>query len=139
MLKKPSLKPEQERLLKIRAMLKEKTPSFIRQESWRLTRVKPNWRRPRGIDNKIKKKIKGWPKMPNVGYRGPKAVRDLHPSGYRDLLIYNISMLDKVNPHKDAIRLSRNIGRRKKIEIIQRADKLGIRVLNRRVKSLGES
>ena len=74
---------EQEKnLLKKAVSLKIRTkkPGFERQESWRYKRLKPNWRRPKGIDNKMRRKIKGWPATVNVGYRGPKVVRGLHPS-----------------------------------------------------------
>ena len=66
---------------------KDKRPDFKRQESWRYKRVKENWRRPRGIDSKMRKKVKGWPRSAEVGYRSPKETRGLHPSGYEEVLV----------------------------------------------------
>lgn len=131
--KKPSLSEEEQRLLELRKYMKRKEPEFIRQESWRYVRVKENWRRPRGIDSKMRLKKKGKPPLPNIGYRVPKLIRGRHPSGFIEVLIHNIKELEGIDPDKYAIRIAASVGKRKRIEIIKRADELGIRVLNRRV------
>ena len=119
-----------EKALKLREALKHKRPDFVRQESWRYKRIKENWRRPRGLDSKMRRKIKGWPKCPEVGYRGPKAVRGLHPSGYEEILVYNPNDLDKVDPEKQAIRIAHTVGIKKRMEIIAKATSKKIRILN---------
>lgn len=129
--KKPVLSEEERRLLEIRRIKKSKEPDFIRQESWRYVRVKPNWRRPRGIDSKMRLKKKGYPKSPNIGYRGPKLVRGLHPSGFREIIVHNVKELEGIDPNRYAIRIASSVGRKKRLKIIERADQLGIRVLNR--------
>lgn len=131
MSKKPKLTEEEIRLLKIRGEKKRKTPEFIRQESWKYVRIKENWRRSRGIDSKMRLKKKGYPKMPNIGYRGPKLVRGFHPSGFREVLVYSVKQLDSIDPEKEAIRIASTVGRRKRKLIIERAEQLGIRVLNK--------
>lgn len=131
--KKPLLSEEEQRLLELRKYMKRKEPEFIRQESWRYVRVKENWRRPRGIDSKMRLKKKGKPPLPNIGYRVPKLIRGRHPSGFIEVLIHNIKELEGIDPAKYAIRIAASVGKRKRIEIIKRADELGIRVLNRRV------
>jgi len=128
---KPKLSEEELRLLRIREELNRKRPEFIRQESWRYVRVKPNWRRPRGIDSKMRLKKKGYPPSPNVGYRGPKLVRGLHPSGFREVLVHNPKDLEGLDPSRYAIRIASRVGKKKRLEIIKKADELGIKVLNR--------
>ena len=74
------------RLLTLRDTQKRRQPSFTRLESWRYKRLKGVWRKPKGIDNHMRLKRKGWPKSVTVGYRSPKKVRGLHPSGFYEKL-----------------------------------------------------
>jgi large subunit ribosomal protein L32e len=119
-----------EKALRIKARIKRKKPDFVRQESWRYDRLKENWRRPRGIDNKMRRKIKGWPPTVNVGYRSPKAARGLHPSGYEEVLVHNVEELKNVNPKTQAVRIAHTVGKRKRAQILMQARKRKITVLN---------
>lgn len=119
-----------EKALRVRARIKKKKPNFVRQESWRYHRLKENWRRPRGIDNKMRRKIKGWPPTVSVGYRSPKASRNLHPSGYEEVLVHNIDELQKVNPKTQAVRIAHTVGKKKRAQILIQARKKKITVLN---------
>lgn len=117
-------------LLKLREEIASRRPSFVRQECWRYKRVKPSWRKPKGIDSKMRLRVKGWPKIVKIGYRGPAAVRELHPSGFRDVLVYNASDLERLNPETDAARIAHTVGARKRMEILAKAKELGLKVLN---------
>ncbi|HJU33816.1 MAG TPA: 50S ribosomal protein L32e [Nitrososphaera sp.] len=119
-----------EELLAARRKVAERRPKFIRQESWRYDRLAENWRKPKGKDNKMRKQKSGMPALVKVGYRSPKAVRGLHPSGYRDNLIHNPAELNVLDPTKDAARISHTVGKKKRIEIINKALENGIKVIN---------
>lgn len=117
-------------LLKLRKQVKSHKPDFVREESWRYKRVKPNWRKPKGIDSKMRRRKKGWPKIVRIGYRGPKVARYLHPSGYYDKLVHNVNELKNLDSEKDAARIAAAVGGRKRKEIIEQAKSLKIKVLN---------
>jgi large subunit ribosomal protein L32e len=119
-----------EELLAARKKVAQKRPSFVRQESWRYDRLAENWRKPKGKDNKMRKQKSGMPAIVKVGYRGPRAARGLHPSGYRDNVIHNTAELSKLDPKNDAARIGHTVGKKKRIEIISKATELGIKVLN---------
>ena len=134
--KKQNLRPagrqDLQKLLELRSEIKARTPYFRRFESWRYVRIHPEWRKPKGVDNHLRKSYKGWPHLVKIGYRVPKEVRYLHPSGYRDVLVHNMVELEALSPDTDAARLAAGVGKRKKIELATRAKELGIRVLNGR-------
>jgi large subunit ribosomal protein L32e len=116
--------------LQVRARTKNKKPKFVRAESWRFDRFSESWRRPRGLDNKIRRKIKGWPPGPSMGYKGPKIARGLHPSGYREVIVYNVADLSNVDAETQAARIAHTVGKRKRADIIAKAKELNLKILN---------
>jgi large subunit ribosomal protein L32e len=119
-----------EKALRLRKRLKQKKPKFVRPESWRYVRLKENWRRPRGLDHKVRLHYDGWPPGASVGYRGPKATRGLHPSGYMEVLVFNADELKTVDPKTQAIRIAHTVGKRKRARILGEAKKRKIVILN---------
>jgi large subunit ribosomal protein L32e len=123
--------PINQDLLRARKKVSATRPNFVRQESWRYKRLAENWRKPKGIDNKMRKQVSGVPVLVKVGYRGPKKARGLHPSGYRDILVHNVKDLEKLDPKTEAARIGHAVGRRKRISIVNKASTLEIKVLNK--------
>jgi large subunit ribosomal protein L32e len=122
--------PLAQKALKTRKRVKKKKPDFVRPESWRYMRLKESWRRPRGLDHKVRRKIKGWPPGVSVGYKGPKVARGLHPSGYREVLVHNATELSNIDPKSEAARIAHTVGKRKRAQIIAEAKKLKVFILN---------
>ena len=129
------MRKKEEPTLKLRERIKSKKPRFRRQEAWRYKRLsgrKEKWRRAEGIDSKMRLKKKGWPKSSEIGYRGPKKARNLHPSGYEEVLVNNADDLDNVDPKTQVVRIAHTVGAKKRVEISTRAEEKGIRILNPR-------
>ncbi len=117
-------------LVKKRNEAAKRRPRFVRQESWRYVRIHPEWRKPKGVDNKVRRQDKGWPALVKVGYRGPSESRGLHPSGHYEVLAYRPGDLEKLVPGRDVARIGMTVGAKKRELILARANELGIRVLN---------
>ncbi|MGB9814959.1 MAG: 50S ribosomal protein L32e [Thermoplasmata archaeon] len=118
------------RLFKLKVEMARKRPLFRRQEWFRYKKLGTAWRRPKGKHSKMREHRKYRPPVVDSGFRGPRAVRYLHPSGYRDVLVHNVKELQSLDPAVDAVRIASTVGRRKKIEIYRNAVEKGFRVLN---------
>ena len=127
---------EKKRLLRVRKRTSKKRPHFKRFESWRFHRIKDQWRKPRGIDNKMRTEEQGWPKSVKVGYRGPAAVRGLHSSGYEEVMVWNTSDLEKVDTETQVARIGGSVGGKKKEAILKKAEELNVHILNPGVQDL---
>lgn len=121
---------QDKRLMKLREKINKKRPSFRRVESWRYKRVKDPWRKARGIDSKTRKKKKSGVKSPSIGYRGPKKVRGLHPSGYEEVRVTTINDVINLNNKQHALKISGKLGAKKRIVLINYCQKRGFKLLN---------
>jgi large subunit ribosomal protein L32e len=65
-----------------------------------------------------------------VGYRGPANSRGFHPSGSTEVLVHKPAQLDDLIAERDAVRIGRTVGARKRAMILKRASELGLHVLN---------
>ncbi len=123
---KPELDEETRQLLEQRD-----TPDFVRQQAELYKRVPDNWRRPRGIHSRMRRGKAHRRPRAKIGYRTPRQVRGMHPSGFREVLVHTPDEVDDVDPATEAIRIGGTVGGRKRAQIIEKADELDIRVLNR--------
>ncbi|MEE9223653.1 MAG: 50S ribosomal protein L32e, partial [Thermoplasmata archaeon] len=98
---------------------------------FRYVRLGDSWRKPRGLHSKMRRGYKYRPNLVSTGYRGPKAVRGFHPSGFQEVMVFRVEDLEDVDPKKQAARIGHSVGSKKREEIEKVADKKGIRVLNR--------
>ena len=130
---KPILDDETKNLLKFRAKQMKKQPAFRRQEWFRYKRLSHSgWRKPKGYQSKQRLNMKYRTPMARIGYGKISAVRGLHSSGFEEVLVHKIEDLELINPEKQAIRIGSSVGNRKRLSIHDRADDLGLRILNRR-------
>ena len=129
---KPKLEAAVVRALKLRREISRRRPAFRRQEWFRYQRLGEKWRNTEGMHSKVTRHFGYRPNVPSIGYRGPKAARGLHPSGFRDVLVHNVRELEGIDPKVEAARIARTVGTRKRLEIQAAAAEKGIRVLNRR-------
>lgn len=111
---------------------KGKKKVFKRYHSDRYMRLRTTWRHPRGLDNRVRKRWRGVPEMPNRKYRTPLILKDILPCGLREVLIHNINdlrALTSVNRRYCAT-IASTVGARSRVEIVNEAKILGIHVTN---------
>lgn len=128
---KAVLSPEVAQGLRVRRALQSRRPQFRRQEWFRYRRLGSEWRRPRGHHSKLRRRLGYRPAVPSAGYRGPRQVRGLHPSGFQEVLVHRPEDLEGLDPATQAARIAHGVGTRKRLQIQELADEAGIRILNR--------
>lgn len=121
---------DKDKLIELRKKMKRKHPKFRRVESWRYKRVKDSWRKARGIDSQTRKKTKSGVRSPGIGYRTPKAIRGIHPSGFEEVNVNQISQLAELNPKIHAIKIASRLGARKRVKLIEVAQQKNFKILN---------
>ena len=130
---KPVLSDDMKVALALRFEQKKKTPAFKRTEWFRYKRLsRSGWRAPHGMDNKQRRNYKYRSSLVRVGHGKVAAARGLHPSGFKEVMVHNTGDLESIDPETEAARVGKTVGGRKREQIYNRADELGIRVLNRR-------
>ena len=114
------------------ALKKKKIPHFHRQLSHHFKRIgKLGWRRPRGKDSQQQRKVASRGHRVEIGYRQDKRIRGLHPSGFRDVLVFNVQMLAGLDNKTTAVRIGSSVGKRKRADIVKKAGEMKLKMLNK--------
>ena len=121
---------EKRRLLNVRKRQKSKKPAFRRADGHKKKKLDCNWRRPRGLQGKLRKGIATKGAIAQVGYGSPRAVRGLHPSGFEEVMVRNPDDLQSIDPSYQVARIARTVGVRKRMMIEEVATAREIRILN---------
>jgi len=88
----------------------------------RKRKKKQVWRRPKGRDNKMREKRKGYPKTVSIGYSQEKTSKGTI-KGKKPIIVRNVRDLEMIKNNK--IGIIANIGKKKKIEIAKKAKEKG--------------
>ncbi|KAK6505166.1 60S ribosomal protein L32 [Arthrobotrys musiformis] len=113
-------------------IVKKHRKRFNRHQSDRFKCVDASWRKPKGIDNRVRRRFKGQAAMPKIGYGSNKKTRHMTPSGHKAFLVHNVNDVDLLlmHNHTFAAEISHAVSSRKRIEIIAKAKALGVKVTN---------
>lgn len=107
-----------------------KKRTFVVRESKYQAGVKKRWRRPRGIHSAVRQRHAGRPALPHPGYGRPAAVRGLHRSGVKPVLVSRVEELLALNPKSEGAIISATLGTKKKVELLVKALDKKIMILN---------
>mmetsp|Transcript_35066 Transcript_35066/g.78051 ORF Transcript_35066/g.78051 Transcript_35066/m.78051 type:complete len:134 (-) Transcript_35066:75-476(-) len=113
-------------------IVKKRTTRFIRHQSDRRDTIKPSWRKPKGIDNRVRRRFKGAIPMPNVGYGSNKKTRHMLPNGFLKFVVSNVKDLELLLMHnrRYAAEVAHNVSALKRKAIVERAQQLNINLTN---------
>ena len=113
-------------------IVKKRTKKFIRHQSDRYKKLSRSWRKPKGIDNRVRRKFKGMYKMPNIGYGSAANTRHMLPSGFKKVLVHNVKELEVLMMTNKTFcaEIARGVSAKNRKTLVERAAQLAIRVTN---------
>uniref|UniRef100_A0A8C5DFD3 60S ribosomal protein L32 n=1 Tax=Gouania willdenowi TaxID=441366 RepID=A0A8C5DFD3_GOUWI len=125
-------------------IVKKRTKKFIRHQSDRYVKIAvslknkdhdkrvKNWRKPRGIDNRVRRRFKGQMLMPNIGYGSNKKTKYMLPSGFKKFLVHNVKELEvlMMSNKTHCAEIAHNISSKNRKLIVERAAQLAIKITN---------
>merc|ERR1712141_308408 len=116
-------------------IVRKRNKRFIRHQSDRFDRVDASWRKPKGIDSRVRRRFKGQYLMPSVGY-GTKA-SDRHrckdQKNFKRFVVNNVSELEvlMMNNRVFCAEIAHAVSAKKRKLIIERAEQLDVHVTNK--------
>jgi large subunit ribosomal protein L32e len=95
--------------------------------------LQESWRKPRGIDGRFRRKFKGLPPHPSVGYGSNKKTRHLLPNGFLKFVVHNVADLDLLMMHnrRYCAEVAHNVSTLNRKAIVERAAQLNVNVINK--------
>ncbi|XP_043564369.1 large ribosomal subunit protein eL32 [Chiloscyllium punctatum] len=113
-------------------IVKKRRKKFIRHQSDRYVKIARNWRKPRGIDNRVRRRFKGQILMPNIGYGSNKKTKHMLPSGFKKFLVHNVKELEvlMMSNKTYCAEIAHNVSSKNRKTIVERAAQLAIKVTN---------
>lgn len=117
---------------------KRNKPHFIRQ-IWHkhiklgsTVKKKRKWRKAKGIHSKVRLGVAGKPKRPKIGWGASKEEKN-KVNGLEVVRVENVKQLENLKKGQGVI--VGKVGKRKRMEIIKKANEKKIEILNRYLKS----
>ncbi|XP_049996323.1 60S ribosomal protein L32-like [Alexandromys fortis] len=106
-------------------IVKKRTKKFIRHQSDRYVKIKRNWWKPRGIDNRMRRRFKGQILMSNIGYRSNKKTKHI-----RKFLVHNVKELEVLLTCNNSYcaEIAHSVSSKNRKAIIERTAQPAIRV-----------
>merc|ERR1712167_48659 len=107
-------------------------PKHRQEDTNKFKRVPESWRRPKGIDSRVRRKFKGKTLMPNIGYGSNKKTKHVLKDGFRKFVINNVADLELLLMFNRtySAEVAHSVSRKTREDILNRAKVLDVKVTN---------
>lgn len=85
------------------------------------------WRKPHGIDLRRRRHYGDWV---SIGFGNDRAVKTVHPSGFKEVMVNSVRDLDQINGATMCARFSGTVGLQKRKQLYLECQKRQIHVVN---------
>jgi len=120
--------------VKTKKILKKRRAKFLRHHSERHIRLgaQETYRKPKGIDCRMRRRFSGTRPMAKIGYGSDKKTKFLRPNHYYTFLVHNVKDLEVLLMHNrtHTAEIAHPVSFRTRKEIVARAKQLDIKVTN---------
>lgn len=113
--------------------IKKRNKEFTRFKSDQYPgKLSTSWRRPRGIDNRVRRQFKGNKPLVKIGYGTKKEHKHFLPSGFKKVLIKNAKDLELLlmNNRTYCAEFAHNLSSQTRKTLLERAKQLNVKVTN---------
>jgi large subunit ribosomal protein L32e len=118
-----------EKQLENKRQMQARMPKFTRSDTPGKARIgRSSWRKPKGLHNKMGDKKKGHKRMPNEGYRTPKALRHMDRNGLLLVRVCTIKELATLDVKKHIVIIAAGVGKKNKITLLEACAEKGLQV-----------
>ena len=117
-----------------RKQIKSKKPDFLAQDTHKKKRIRQRWKRPRGLQSKVRLNKRGYRRGVSTGWRSPKSVRGLSPEGLIQVRVETLAQLEALDPKTQGAIVSGRVSIRTKKALYDAATAKKITILNRDAK-----
>ncbi|BGP36119.1 60S ribosomal protein L32 [Rhodotorula kratochvilovae] len=115
-------------------IVKKRTHGFKRHQADRYKGLakKDSWRKPKGIDSRVRRRFKGQLPMPSIGYGSNAKTRHVLPNGFKEFLVNNEKDVETLLMQNNnfAATIAHGVSARKRVAIVEKAKVLGVKVTN---------
>jgi len=118
-----------EKIYQVKRNLAKRRPKFNRQDSHKKKKVGLGWRRPKGLQSKMRLEKKGYSRVLKVGFRSPRKTRDRTLDGLRLVTVTNVRELATLD-NACCIIISSSVGLKNKLAICGKAIEKNIKINN---------
>lgn len=119
-----------QRLLQLRRQAKKRKPAFMRQDAHKKVRIKKTWKKPHGLQSKMRLHEKGYNRCVSPGFKSPAQVRCLTRQGLTQVQVSNLDQLKAIDPQTQAAMITKTVGMRNRTGMIKEALSRKITIMN---------
>lgn len=124
------------KLLEVRKAVKRRKPNFqIQNSNDPKKRFAGRWKRPKGLQSKMRERRKGNPKYIEPGYGSPVAVKGATAEGLLPVVVMSVAGLEKLGADHGVV-ISATVSMRKKALIAKAATERKLKLLNWNVEEM---